>query len=64
MKIPKKQELQQLHSSDIDFKDFMNLYIKCTAKSYFFSDSHYSCIKLSFAFLEKLFDQSRMIEQA
>ena len=29
MKIPNKQELQQTafsHSSDIDFKDFMNLY--------------------------------------
>ena len=37
MKIPNKQELQQTafnHSSDIDFKDFMNLYKSCTAKSY------------------------------
>ena len=37
MKIPNKQELQQIafnHSSDIDFKDFMNLYKKCTAKPY------------------------------
>ena len=37
-KIPNKQELQQIaynHSSDIDFKDFMNLYEKCTAKPYF-----------------------------
>ena len=35
MKIPNKCELQQIafnHSSDIDFKDFMNLYKKCTAK--------------------------------
>ena len=35
MKIPNKQELQQIafnHSSDIDFKDFMNLYKKCTEK--------------------------------
>ena len=35
MKIPNKYELQQIafnHSSDIDFKDFMNLYKKCTAK--------------------------------
>ena len=34
MKIPNQQVLQQLafnHSSDIDFKDFMNLYKKCTA---------------------------------
>ena len=37
MKIPNKQELHQIafnHSSDIDFKDFMNLYKKYTAKSY------------------------------
>ena len=35
MKISNKQELQQItfnHSSDIDFKDFMNLYNKCNAK--------------------------------
>ena len=35
MKIPNKKELQQIafnHSSDINFKDFMNLYKKCTAK--------------------------------
>ena len=40
-KIPNKQELQQIaynHSSDIDFKDFMNLYEKCTAKPYFFKN--------------------------
>ena len=38
-KIPNKQELQQTafnHSSDIDFKDSMNLYKKCTAKPYSF----------------------------
>ena len=37
MKIPNKRELQQIaynYSSDIDFKDFMNLYKKCTAKPY------------------------------
>ena len=37
MKIPNKRELQQIafnHSSDIDFKDFMNLHKKCTAKPY------------------------------
>ena len=37
MKIPKKQELQQFafnHSSDIDFREFMNLYNKNTAKPY------------------------------
>ena len=39
MKIPNKQELQQIafnHSSDIDFIDFMNIYKKCTAKPYSF----------------------------
>ena len=39
MKIPKKQELQQIafnHLSDIDFKGFMNLYKKCTEKAYSF----------------------------
>ena len=36
MKIPNKWELQQIsfnHLSDIDFKDFTNLYKKCTASS-------------------------------
>ena len=39
MKIPNKRQLQQIafnHSSDIDFKVFMNLYKKCTAKPYSF----------------------------
>ena len=39
MKIPNKQELQQIgfnHSSDIEFKDFMNFYKKRTAQPYFF----------------------------
>ena len=38
MKIQNKRELQQIafnHSPDIDFKDFMNLYTKCTAIPYF-----------------------------
>ena len=37
MKIPNKQELTQIashNSSDIDFRDFMNLYKKYTAKPY------------------------------
>ena len=37
MKIPSKQGLQQIsfnHSSDIDFKVFMNLYKKCTVKPF------------------------------
>ena len=39
MKIPKKRELQQItfnHSSDSDFKDFINLCKKCTARLYSF----------------------------
>ena len=39
MKIPNIQELQQIafnHSSDVDFRDFVNLYKKCTPKSYSF----------------------------
>ena len=39
MKIPNKEKLQQIafsHSSDIDFKDFMNLYKKCTEEPYSF----------------------------
>ena len=39
MKIPNKRELQQIalnHSSDIDFKDFMNIFKKCTKEPYSF----------------------------
>ena len=39
MKIPNRIELQQIaisHSSDIDFKDFINIYKKRTDKSYSF----------------------------
>ena len=39
MKIPNKRELQKItlnHSSDIDFKDFMNIYKKCTIEPYSF----------------------------
>ena len=39
MKIPNKREPQQIvlnHSSDIDFKDFMKIYKKCTTKPYSF----------------------------
>ena len=39
MKIPNKKKLKQYaynHSSNIDFKDFMNLYKRCTAKPYSF----------------------------
>ena len=39
MKIPNKRELRQIafnHSSDIDFKDFMQIYKKCTTEPYSF----------------------------
>ena len=39
MKILNKRELQEIainHSSDIDFKDFINIYKKRTAEKYFF----------------------------
>ena len=39
IKITNKKELQQTainHLSDIDFKDFTNLYKKCTAKQCYF----------------------------
>ena len=39
MKISSKWELQQItfnHSSDTDFRDFMNFYKKCTARPYSF----------------------------
>ena len=39
MKIPNKRELQQIalnHSSDIDFKDFVKIYKKCTVEPYSF----------------------------
>ena len=38
-KIPNKRELQQIavnHSSDINIKDFTNIYRKCTAEPYSF----------------------------
>ena len=40
MKIPNKIDLQQItlsSSSDIDFKDFIKIYKKCTAEPYSFS---------------------------
>ena len=39
MKIPNKQQPQQIashNSTDIDFQDFINLYKKCTGKPYSF----------------------------
>ena len=41
MKTPSKQKLQQIvfnHYSEIDFKDFIDLYKKCTEKAYSFLD--------------------------
>ena len=38
-RIPNKRELQQIalnHSSDIDFKDFIKIYKKCTVEPYSF----------------------------
>ena len=37
MKVPSKRELQQIalnYSSDIDFKDFIKIYKKCTDEPY------------------------------
>ena len=49
VKIPNKGELKEIafnYSSDIVFRDFMNLYKKCTTKPYFlFIDWCYSCIR-------------------
>ena len=39
MKIPNKRELQQIvlnHSSDINSKDFIKIYKRCTAEAYSF----------------------------
>ena len=39
MKVPNKRELQQIalnHSSNIDFKGFMEIYKKCTPEPYSF----------------------------
>ena len=39
MKIHNKRELQRIainHSTDIDYKDFMNIYRKCTSEPYSF----------------------------
>ena len=39
MKFPNKRQLQQIalnHSSDIDFKDFIKIYRKCTEKPGYF----------------------------
>ena len=39
IKIPNNKEIENIsnnHSSDIDFKDFMKVYKKCTAEKYSF----------------------------
>ena len=58
MKIPNKQKSQQIafdHSSDIDFKVFINLYKNCTTKPYSFlvidatlASDNPSCLKKMF----------------
>ena len=44
MKIPNKQEFQRIasnNSSDIGFKDLINLYKTCTSKPYSFIPLHF-----------------------
>ena len=58
MKIPNKRELEQVqinHPSDIDFKDFIEIYKKCTTERYYFlvNDTIYHQIILYN--LEKIF---------
>ena len=61
MKIPNKQELQQIafnHLSDIDFTNVMNLYKKCTAKSYSFL-----VIDVPFALCNLLYFRKNVLEK-
>ena len=61
MKIPNKQELKQIafnHLSDIDFKNVMNLYKKCTAKSYSFL-----VIDVPFALCNLLYFRKNVLEK-
>ena len=58
MKIPNKRELQQIalnHSSDIDFKDFIQIYEKCTAEPYFFWLMIQPCHQMTLQSLERIF---------
>ena len=53
MKIPNKRELQQIaltHSSDIDFKDFIKVYKKCTDKPLMTTDDQIKDEKLQYDF--------------
>ena len=62
MKIPNKQEFQQIafnHSSDIDFKDFLNLYKNVLQKlhSFFVIDANlasYDPLRLRKNLLERI----------
>ena len=50
MKTPNNLDLQQIafnHSSDIDFKDFINLYKTCSAKPFSFlvNDTTLACLR-------------------
>ena len=64
IKIPNKRELQQIalnHSSDIDFKDFIKIYKKCSDEPYSFlvndamlaSDNPLRFKKKSFKYITK-----------
>ena len=71
LKIPNKRELQQIalnHSSDIDFKDFMSIYKKCTAEPYSFlvNDATGKIDKYEYLTGEEILpsNQQQIIEQA
>ena len=60
MKVPNKRELQEIafnHSSDIDFRNFMNLYRKCTGKPYSFLDIDATLASDNFSCFRKKFQQ-------
>ena len=60
MKIPNKEKLKQIafnHSSDIDFKDFMNLYKKCTEEPYSFLVIHATLASDNSLRLERTFQK-------
>ena len=57
MKIPNKRELQQIamsHSSDIDFKDFIKIYKKCTDEPHSFLVSDITLYQMILWDLEKI----------
>ena len=60
MKINSKRELQNIainHSADIDYKDFMKIYIECTKESYNFLTIDNTLLSSNpLRFRKKLFD--------